>query len=259
MLDNLKMAFGKAKDWWKSLAKNTRMIIGGGILSVLAVIAIIAVINVARPYEVLFTDVNQEELSEIVTYLAENGYGDYRITNNDTIMVPASQKERIAAELIVQGYPRSGYAHSTYFDHVGSLTTESERSTLALYDLADELEAVIRCLDGVSNASVNITPEKDSSYVLDKNNSSSAKATVMVTMKSGGMLSKKQVNGIRNYVSHSVEGLEISNVAVLDSYGNTYSSDGLFGNAEDVSALKLMLEEQVNNDVRNRVFQVHHV
>lgn len=256
MQEKLKGFFGKIKDWWKSAAKKTKILIGSGVLAVLVVIGIITAINLNQPYEVLFTDMNQEELSEVASYLSDNGVSNYRISDNNTIMVPKNQKEELAAALIVQGYPTSGYSHSTYFDNVGSLTTESERNTLALYDLQDSLEAVIRCLDGVSDATVQITPEKDNSYVLDKDNTSEAKASVMVVMKSGKTLKKEQVSGIRNFVSHAVKGLEINNVTILDSYGNSYSSGNSLNDVQDISDLKFALEEQVNNYVRTRVFQV---
>ena len=59
-------------------------------------------------------------------------------------------------------------------------------------------------------------------FILDSENKYDASAAVFVTMRDGAELTQKQVQGIRNFVSHSVQGLEIDNVTITDSYGNTY-------------------------------------
>ena len=156
----------------------------------------------------------------------------------------------------MQGYPTSGYAHSTYFDNVNNLTTESERTSLMLYDLEDSIEATLRCFDGVSDATVQLTPQEDNTYVLDKSNVLEAKASVMIIMENGKKLSGTQVTAIRNLVSHAVKGLEIDNVSIVDSYGNSYSGGDGIGDTQDASALKLQLEEQVNNLIRTNIFQI---
>lgn len=254
--EKLKEISGKGKEWWKATTKKTKILLGSVLLAVLVAVGIITAVNLNQPYAVLFTGLNQSELSDVVSYLSDNGVSDYRINGDDTILVPQSQVNQLKADLVVQDYPKSGSSHSTYFDNVGMLTTESERNTLYFYDLEDSLEAVIRCMDGVSDATVNITPQEDNTYVLDKSSTLEAKASVMVVMENGSKLSSQQVSGIRNLVSHAVQGLEISNVSIVDSFGNSYSSDSTLSDVQDTSALKLQLEEQINNSLRTNIMQV---
>lgn len=254
--EKLKEISGKGKEWWKATTKKTKILLGSVLLAVLVAVGIITAVNLNQPYAVLFTGLNQSELSDVVSYLSDNGVSDYRINGDDTILVPQSQVNQLKADLVVQDYPKSGSSHSTYFDNVGMLTTESERNTLYFYDLEDSLEAVIRCMDGVSDATVNITPQEDNTYVLDKSSTLEAKASVMVVMENGSELSSQQVSGIRNLVSHAVQGLEISNVSIVDSFGNSYSSDSTLSDVQDTSALKLQLEEQINNSLRTNIMQV---
>ena len=155
-----------------------------------------------------------------------------------------------------EGYPKSGFAYSMYLDHVGSLTTEGERKQLELYELQDRIAAVVRCFDGVQEAVVDITPGEDNTFILDSENKYDASAAVFVTMRDGAELTQKQVQGIRNFVSHSVQGLKIDNVTITDSYGNTYSAGDTFTDIQDLSTLKLQLEEQINNKIRTSVLQV---
>ena len=249
--EKLKGIPGKAKDWWKAATKKMKILLGSVLLAVLIVIGVITAVTLKQPYSVLFTGLSQTEMTEIVSYLSDNGVTDYRISGSDTIMVPSSQED-----LVLQGYPTSGYAHSTYFDNVNNLTTESERTSLMLYDLEDSIEATLRCFDGVSDATVQLTPQEDNTYVLDKSNVLEAKASVMIIMENGKKLSGTQVTAIRNLVSHAVKGLEIDNVSIVDSYGNSYSGGDGIGDTQDASALKLQLEEQVNNLIRTNIFQI---
>ena len=108
------------------------------------VIALVLAVSLNQPYTVLFTGLNQTDLTAIVSYLSDNGVTDYQIQGEDTVLVPESQEEQLKAALLIEGYPNSGSGYSMYLDHVSSLTTESERSQLALYDLQDRLAGVIR-------------------------------------------------------------------------------------------------------------------
>ena len=180
--EKLKGIPGKAKDWWKAATKKMKILLGSVLLAVLIVIGVITAVTLNQPYSVLFTGLNQTEMSEIVSYLSDNGITDYRISGSDTILVPSSQEYQLKADLVLQGYPTSGYAHSTYFENVNSLTTESERTSLMLYDLEDSIEATLRCFDGVSDATVQLTPQEDNTYVLDKSSVLEAKASVMIIM-----------------------------------------------------------------------------
>ena len=145
-----------------------------------------------------------------------------------------------------------------YLDHVGSLTTEGEREQLELYELQDRIAAVVRCFDGVQEAVVDITPGEDNTFILDSENKYDASAAVFVTMRDGAELTQKQVQGIRNFVSHSVQGLEIDNVTITDSYGNTYSAGDTFTDIQDLSTLKLQLEEQINNKSAPACYRYSH-
>ena len=45
-------------------------------------------------------------------------------------------------------------------------------------------------------------------------------------------------------------------MSIVDSYGNSYSGGDGIGDTQDASALKLQLEEQVNNLIRTNIFQI---
>ena len=256
MQEKVKDFLSKGKQWWSGTAKRTKILLGAVLVVMLAAIVVIVAVSMNRPYVTLFTELNQTDMSAIVTYLSDNGVTDYKVSGDNTILVPEDQEAQLKAALLTEGYPSSGFAYSTYFDHVGSLTTEAERNQLVLYELQDRTAAVIRSMDGVKDAVVQFTPGEDRTYVLDSGNVVEASAYVMVTMKDGMKLDATQAQGIRNLVSRSLQGLKVDNISIVDAYGNTYSTEDSLTDIQDTSALKLQLEEQVNNTVRTNIMQV---
>ena len=255
MQDKVKGFLEKGKQRWNSTKKKTKILLGAVLAALIAVLVVVGVISSNQPYVTLFTGLNQSDMATIVTYLSENGVTDYKISGDDTILVPSGQEAQLKATLLTQGYPSSGFAYSTYFDHVGALTTEAERNQLVLYELQDRTAAVIRSMEGVKDAVVTFTPGEDRTYVLDSGNVVEAKATAQITMEDGQPIGDTLASGIRNLLSRSLQGLEVENVDIIDSYGNTYSPNDVLTDIEDTSMLKMQLEEQVNNKVRSEVMK----
>lgn len=207
-----------------------------------------------RPYEVLVTGSNNTELSAIMSWLDSQGYQDYRL-EGDTILAPAAQAANIKARMLMAGYPQTGYNYSTYYDHVSSLSTESERNNAYLHDLQDRMGAVIRNLEGVRDAQVFITPGSNGSYVLDSGNVTAATASVMLTMGNNQKLSNQQAAAIRALISRGVQGLQVDSIEIIDNWGNRYGASGVTAD-DEASALKIRLEEEYENKIRTDIMQM---
>ena len=258
MQEKVKGFLNKGKQLWTGAKKRTKILAAAVLVVAACAIVAVVVASQNQPYATLFTELSQTDMTAITSYLTENGVSDFRIVEDDTIMVPADQEVQLKAQLVSQGYVNSGYAYnySTYLDNVSALTTESERQQLALYELNDSTSAVIRSMEGVKDATVRFTPGEDNTYVLDSGNVVEASAYVKVTMKDGVPLSETMADGIRNLVSSAIQGLKVENVTIVDSYGNTYAPDDGLGDLEDSAALKLRLEEQVNNTLEKKIMSV---
>lgn len=254
MAEKAKAVLEKGKELLKKIPKFVFIVAG---IVVVAVVVIAAVALNNKDYTVLFTGLGSEEASEIVTYLNDNGVTDYRVENNDTILVPEGQEAQLKAQLLMEGYPESGYSYSTYYDHVSALSTESERNTAYLLLLQDRMSAVVRNFDGVKDAVVNINQGEDRSYILDQNNMVDASASVFVTMEdTDDKLTDSQADAIRRLVARSVQGLEVESVEISDSMGHSYGGSTELDETTDLSALKLQLEEENNNKIRAEILQV---
>lgn len=224
------------------------------LILVIAVSVALALVLNNRPYETLVTGLTTDEASAIVGKLDEYGATDYKI-EGDTIKVPEAEVANLQAKLLVDGYPKSGFLYGTYLDNVGMMSSESDRETLKNYELQDRMAAVIRNFSGVKNAVVDISPGSDQRYVLDSDNATPATAAVFVEMQDGGALPDSYVDAIGNFVAHSVQGLDFESVTITDSIGNSYTPGSTDTSTASASDLKLRLENQVNNRVRNEVVQ----
>ena len=251
MSEKIKKLWETTKERLKKVSKKAYIIIGV-VVVVLAAALAFALNN--KPYSVLFTGVSSSEASSILSFLEGQGITDYKVENNDTILVPKGKEGALKARLVMEGYPQSGYAYSTYYDHVGSLSTESERNNAYLLFLQESISNVIRNFDNVKDAKVFITRGEDRGYVLDSGNVVDATAAVQVTMNGAAKLSSQQAEAIRNLVAHAVQGLKIGSVVITDTMGNTYTATDGYSNS-DSSALKLQLEEEYQNKIRTDVLQ----
>ncbi|MCI8608156.1 MAG: flagellar M-ring protein FliF [Firmicutes bacterium] len=246
----------KTQGFLSGLSKTAKFLIGAAAATVVVVIIVVAIMMGNRPYTVLFTELEAEEANSIIAYLEEQQVS-CRL-EGDTIYVKSSQEERLKAQLLMEGYPTSGYAYENYLENSSLMSTNSERAKAFLIALQERMEAVIENFDGVKDARVTITESEDRRYVLDASNLVDATAGIQVTMRSGATLTEKQAAAIRQLLAHSVKGLQIENVSISDTKGNTYSGISSSGSGDlgEGSALKLRLEEQVNNRVRNNIISV---
>lgn len=226
-----------------------------GILGVTVVVVVVAILALGlggrTDYSVLFSGLNQEEAQQIGTLLQDREV-DYRYSASDgTIRVPESVVENTRVELLLQGYPKNGFAYDMYLDNTGLMTTESDKKQITLYELQDRLGATIRSFEGVREARVNIAEAEEQRYVLEDNEAQGASASVVITMMDGSTLTEDKAQAVKNLVAHSVRGMNFTEVVVLDGdtmleVGGTGSSTGT-----DMVSLTTMLENSIAANVRN--------
>ncbi len=220
----------------------------------MVVIAIVLATGSKTQYNELFTNLTGEDMTKVCAYLTETG-ATFEVKGDDTIMVPADQEAKLKAGVIGGGYLDSGANYNLYLDNISSLSTESDRAQLNLYQLQDRLEATIRNLADVHDATVNIALGEDRRFVLSQENTIEASASVVVTMNDDAPINAKLAEAIKNIINHAVAGLVIDNVDIRDSQGNTYDgTDG--GDVSDIAAKRMEIEDSVNKRLTKQVLGV---
>lgn len=256
MDEKIKQIWPKTKEFFAKMSKKTKRLLAFGIGGVVLVAAALLIFLATRPYATLFTGLNADNMQAVITYLNNAGVHNYRIQNNDTILVPESQEAALKMNLLMEGYPNQDSGYAMYLDNISSISTNPDRQTLFIFDLQERLRGAIQNIDGVRDAVVTITRGEDNSYILNRNAVIEASASVQVTMDPGRNLSQTQASAIRRLVAYAVSGLVVDNVYITDDYGNSYDYDVDGLNVTDAAKLKLALEEMVNRKLRANILTV---
>ncbi len=251
----LKAIWTKIKETIKKLnTRAKRLIVAGLILLLLGCAGLAFYLN-TRPYVVLFQEVNETEATQIATVLNDSEV-NYKYRAGGTILVPESQVDTLRAQLIMAGYPKSGFSYDTYTNNISMMTTDADRRNYEIFYLQDRIAATIRAFDGVRDASVIITPAEEQKYVIGNNVSMEASASVRVTMKDGGTPTRAQVEGIQRLVETSVSKIKFENIRVLDGNGNDVSIKDTDGDRSLSAQLKMDVEREIENNIKNKVLEV---
>ena len=254
MQTKLKGFWEKIKGFFAKLNKKTRILLGVCAAVILVLIVAAALLLNRKEYATLCTGLTASETSAVISFLSDNGVTDYKISG-DSILVPAGREEQLQIQLVTSRTLNSGFFYETYFDKVGTFSTEAERQEAMRIATQEKLEAMIRQLDGIRDAQVMITPATERVYVLDPQ-TSKASATVLVTPDGNRLLSAGTVESIRYMVSHAVKKLNVGDVTISDTYNNTYNDTASgVGQMADANALNLQYEQEVNNKVRSQVYE----
>lgn len=250
MKEKAKALFDKTKERLKHVSKKIWIAIAAVLVVLIVAIAIVLTLN-KQDYAVLVTQVSDTEASNILNFLSEQGVTNYKVEDGNTVLVPAGQESSLKARILMANLNQTG---NYYTENLSAFSTNEERLAVEKMALEQKMAGVIRNFPNVVDATVNITPGENRAYILDSNNVIQASAAVMLTMVEGEMLSDEQAAAIQQFVSNSVQGLEIDSVSIGDTAGNIYlTGDALNG---DASAMKLQLQQAWENRVNTNIKKV---
>lgn len=176
----------------------------------------------APDFTVLYSDLEPADAAAVVERLKVQKIKYDVGADGKTIRVsPPDMVHELRMSLAGEGLPKSGKVGLEIFDQASIGTTTFSEWVKYGRAIQGELERTISSLDGVSSVRVHITrPEK----TVFAKHANPPTASVMLKLRPGMELDKKQIKGISNLVAGSVEGLKAENVSIVDVYGNLLTS-----------------------------------
>lgn len=254
-MEKMKLNLNRLKEFSERYSKKTKVIAGAVLAALVVAAVVIASVLNHKEYTTLFSGVTQDEATNIVAKLQESGV-DFQYKENGDILVEETIADQTRAELVYEGYPKSGFTYDVFTENAGGMTTDTEKEMYKLYDLQDRIGATIRFFDGVKDAKVNIALANEQRYVLEDNadGSTAPSASVVVTMENGDSPSEKQATAIQRLVAKSVPNMELENVAVFDGNGidvSTENSDTTSSSADAAEQIAQLIETQISKKVIN--------
>jgi len=203
----------------------------------------------APTYQVLYSNLQPSDAGAIVAKLQEMKV-PYKTTAT-SILVPAEKVYDLRLQLATLGLPQGGGVGYEIFDKVGFGTTEFVQKINLKRALQGELARTIRSLQEVEDCRVHLSLPERSIFVT---NEEPPKASVLLKLRPGLGLTKKQVAGIVHLVASSVEGLTPENVTVVDSRGNVLNTK-----EDDIATLtasQIEYQRNIERELEKRVISI---
>ncbi len=259
-MENLKQFFNnistKLRDFWAKLSNAKRGILLATLGVMVAGIASLFAFRETDPYEYVFVDLPAEDIQSITAYFKRTNVLDY-IVDSKGVKVPTKSVLSLRMKLAQEGLPAHGVVGWEKFDSQEFTRTEFEQRINKQRAIQGELSRTIMMIEGVTTAKVLIVSPKQSLFLEDKLEPTAA---VYLKTKNGAELDKKQVKGIVNLVSRSVEGLKANNVTIIDGEGKMLteieSEDFASKMTKEMMVYKRQIEKQYEENIRGIVGRV---
>lgn len=252
MPDFLKKTTDKIFGYFKGLEKGqkTRFFV----FTTLAIVILIAasVFLNQKSYTVLYSGMDPADAGEMLSVLSDMGI-DAKAEGSNTILVDSAQADTVRMKLAAEGYPKSGFNFDIFSNASGLGMTDMEKRVYYQFQLQENLSQVIKRMDKVDDAIVNISLAQESAFVLSEDEKP-ASASVLLKLKDNQSISPEEVRAIAELVSKSVSGLSVEDVRIVDSNMKLYSLED--GDAYSNLGTQLELQEQVRQTLQQQVISL---
>ena len=235
---------------WEKLTKRQRyMAIGGVVLLLVAIVAASFMYGGKPDMVPLFTNMETKDAGEVAAKLKESKvtYEVQETKQGTTILVPSADVHEARLNLATEGLPH-GNKGFEIFDDSKLGVTEFQNKVNYLQALQGELTRTIEQIEAVEKARVHIVLPEDSLY---KKNEKPATASIMLKLKPNTQLNKKEIKGIVNLASRSIQGLLPENITVVDETGKILNDPD--EDDENNVSMKTMTQLEMTRKVQERM------
>jgi len=232
---DFKVLFSQLSVLYAKLSKQQKIIIAAAVVGIVAFLIFLVVYTAKKSaldnYKVLFDSLSSSDAAKVVAQLEKEGI-PYKLEENNTIKVPKElvYKERIA--IAAQGIRNDSGVGFELFDKQEFGATSFDQNIKHLRALEGELSRTISALSPVEKATVSLALPKETLFVEKQ---AEPTASVMVELVEDGVLTRKQVRGIKNLVAASISKLKPANVMIVSSDGLTLGDDDELAQMDELS------------------------
>ncbi|MGD1934629.1 MAG: flagellar basal-body MS-ring/collar protein FliF [Candidatus Phaeomarinobacter sp.] len=194
----------------------SRLIALAGVTVALVAFFAVIMMRVSQPtMALLYSDLPVSDSAEIVAKLEAMSVPYELKGDGTTILVPKTEALRLRMNMAEEGLPSGGSVGYEIFDDTSALgTTSFVQNMNHLRALEGELARTIRALDTVQAARVHLVMPERELFSRERQ-----EPTASIVVKARGGLGRSQAKGIQFLVASAVEGLNATNVSIIDETG----------------------------------------
>ncbi|SBN63353.1 flagellar M-ring protein FliF [Curtobacterium sp. 9128] len=174
-------------------------------------------------YAPLFTGLAAADASSVTDQLTTDGVPFQLTDGGATILVPQSAVYTERLKAASNGLPSSNEGGYSLLDKMGVTSSEFQQDVTYKRAIEGELAKTISAMDGVQTATVQLAIPEKSVFVSEEKDPT---ASVFIATKNGVQLTTDQVQSIVHLTSAAVEGMQPTDVSVVDAKGQTLSAVG---------------------------------
>lgn len=249
-MDFFNRVLGQIREFIGGLSTTRKFALGITGSLITGVLAIIFYWAAQQGYQpVTYGTLNSEDSANIMRLLREKKIPFQVDPSGKQILVPPEYLNDLRLELSMQGMPQSSGTGYELFDKQTFGTTAFLNKVNQKRALEGELMRSINSIKGVKRSRVHLAVPDKSAFVEEQKKPT---ASVVLDLEAGIILSDKQVFGITHMVSSAVEGMDVSNVVILDSFGKEISKsthDSLVSLTSEQAEFKRKIEEDFQRRV----------
>ncbi|MBL8207841.1 MAG: flagellar M-ring protein FliF [Blastocatellia bacterium] len=207
---------------WNRLTLRQRMAVGGAVAGTLVLMGTLVYFGSQTEYGVLFSDLKNTDAQAIIEQLKASNVPYQLSGGGSVISVPSERVSELRLQM-ASSTLTGGHVGFDIFDRGNFGATDFSQKVSYQRALEGELARTLEGLDEVETARVHITPQRESVFAEKKEK---GKASVVLRMRQSRELSRERTDAIVNLVASSTEGLDPSDVTVMDNRGRLLSAPG---------------------------------
>jgi len=207
---------------WNRLTRRQQLAVGGATLGTLALMGTLVYFGSQTEYGVLFSDLKNTDAQAIIEQLKASNVPYQLSGGGSVISVPSERVSELRLQM-ASSTLTGGHVGFDIFDRGNFGATDFSQKVSYQRALEGELARTLEGLDEVETARVHITPQRESVFAEKKEK---GKASVVLRMRQSRELSRERTDAIVNLVASSTEGLDPSDVTVMDNRGRLLSAPG---------------------------------
>ena len=185
---------------WRAQTMPMRIALAGGIVVLLVGLATILAVSVGTSFEPLYYNLDPDDAAEVIQFLKKERIEYQLVDQGRVIKVPHKDVYETRLKLAGSNLPRGGVGFEI-FDKSNLGVSEFVQNINYQRALQGELARTIREIRQVESARVHLVIPKKSLFIDEQKE---ATASVILKMKPGNRLDKKQVEGVMKLVAGSV-------------------------------------------------------
>jgi len=192
--------------------------------------------------------------AQVYTWLRENGYPVRPVGNR--VEVPQERLSETQMVLRDQGFlGTSVFDDSILQDAVGFGVTDRHAGVLYARQTAADIRMQAMQSERISNAMVIVNPGERSPFRTQLN-TNQATASVMLTIRGGGRLTRAEAQTIADIVRNAIPGIEYDNITIADQDLITYKIGDDEMDLHELFAHRELLESRLISNFQEAVYQL---